>query len=87
MTDSTVFAPDWISPPGDTIDDLLEEFGWSKTEFAERTGFTARHLDELVQGLAPITADVAERLALVLGSTAEFWLVRDAQYRAALANR
>lgn len=87
MTDSTAFVPDWISPPGDTIEDLLEEVGWSKAEFAERTGFTAKHINELVKGRAPITADAAERLSLVLGSTPDFWLVRDAQYQAALERR
>lgn len=83
MTDSSTFAPDWISPPGDTIEDLLAERGWSKAEFAERTGFTAKHVNELVKGRVPITADAAERLSRVLGSTSDFWLVRDAQYRAA----
>ena len=83
MTDSSTFAPDWISPPGDTIEDLLEERGWTKAEFAERTGFTAKHVNELVKGRVPITADAAERLSLVLGSTPDFWLVRDAQYQAA----
>lgn len=87
MTDSTAFAPDWISPPGDTIEDLLEELGWSKAGFAERTGFTAKHVNELVKGRVPITADAAERLSLVLGSTPDFWLVRDAQYQAALERR
>jgi HTH-type transcriptional regulator/antitoxin HigA len=87
MTDPTAFAPDWLSPPGDTIDDLLEELGWSKAEFAERTGFTAKHVNELVKGRVPITADAAERLSLVLGSTPGFWLVRDAQYQAALERR
>ena len=83
MTDSSTFAPDWISPPGDTIEDLLEERSWTKAEFAERTGFTPKHINELVKGRVPITADAAERLSRVLGSTSDFWLVRDAQYQAA----
>jgi plasmid maintenance system antidote protein VapI len=87
MTDSATFTPDWISPPGDTIEDLLEERGWSKAGFAERTGFSAKHVNELVKGRVPISADAAERLSLVLGSTPDFWLVRDAQYQAALERR
>ena len=83
MTDSSTFAPDWISPPGDTIEDLLEERGWTKAKFAERTGFTPKHINELVKGRVPISADAAERLSRVLGSTSDFWLVRDAQYQAA----
>ncbi|MFV8753183.1 ImmA/IrrE family metallo-endopeptidase [Nannocystaceae bacterium ST9] len=87
MTDSNSFSPDWISPPGDTIEDLLEERGWTKAEFALRTGFTAKHVNELLKGRVPITADAAERFSRVLGSTPEFWLVREARYQAALARR
>ncbi len=82
MTDSSTFTPDWISPPGDTIEDLLEERGWTKAEFAGRTGFTPKHVNELVKGRVPITPDAADRLSRVLGSTPEFWLRREAQYQA-----
>lgn len=87
MTETVDFEPDWISPPGDTIEDLLDERGWSKTEFAQRTGFTPKHVNELVKGRATISADAAERLSRVLGSTPDFWLVRDAQYQAELERR
>ena len=36
----TSFEPDWLSPPGDTIADVLEERGWSQAEFAQRIGYT-----------------------------------------------
>ena len=37
MTDlDAPFAPDWVSPPGDTIADVLEERGWTQAEFARR---------------------------------------------------
>ncbi len=87
MIDVTEFAADWISPPGETIEDRLEELGWSKAELAQRLGFTPKHVNELVKGRVPITADAAERLSRVLGSTADFWLVRDTQYQAALERR
>lgn len=87
MIEHTEFMPDWISPPGETIEDILEERGWSKAELAERTGFTPKHVNELIKGRAPISPDAAERLSLVLGSTAEFWLMREAQYQAALSRR
>lgn len=83
MTEAS-FAPDWASPPGDTIEDLLEESGWTKAELAERTGFSPKHVNELVKGRARITAEAAGRLSRALGSTPDFWLTREAQYRAAL---
>lgn len=87
MTDAHAFAPNWVSPPGDTIADLLEENGWERAELAKRTHFTRKHVNELIQGRATISADAAARLSTVLGSTVEFWLTREAHYRAALQKR
>jgi len=86
MTDlSNTFTPDWISAPGDTILDLLEERGWNQVEFASRTGYTTKHISQLINGKAAITEDTALKLERVLGSPASFWLTREAQYREALA--
>ena len=77
--------PDWTSPPGETILDVLEERGWSQAELAERTGFTRKHINQLMKGSAGITEETALKLERVLGSTAGFWLTREAQYRESLA--
>lgn len=74
----------WISPPGETIEDLLEERGWSKSELAERLACSPKHISQLLAGRASITASTAGALSRVLGSTTEFWLERESQYRAAL---
>jgi HTH-type transcriptional regulator/antitoxin HigA len=79
--------PDWISPPGETVEDLLEERRWTQAELAERTGLTRKHINDLLRGRAHISADTASRLDKVLGGTAQFWLTREAQYRAALERR
>ncbi|HEV7667029.1 MAG TPA: helix-turn-helix domain-containing protein [Thermoanaerobaculia bacterium] len=84
MIESRTFNPDWISPPGDTIEDLLEERNWTQAELAKRTGFTPKHVNELVKGKATLTPDAARRLSSVLGAPVEFWLVREAKYQAAL---
>lgn len=81
------FAPDWIATPGDTIADLLGERGWTQVELAQRTGFTAKHINLLLKGDAPITQDTAIKLEKVLGSTARFWLGLEAQYREQLARK
>ena len=75
------FQPDWVSPPGDTIIDLMEERDWSQAELAQRLGFSAKHLNQLVKGKVSLTDDAALRLERVLGSTANFWLSREAKYR------
>lgn len=81
------FAPDWISVPGDTIADLLEERGWTQAELALRTGFTRKHINQLLKGDAPISEETALKLEKVLGSTARFWLGLEAQYREQLGRR
>ncbi len=83
MTDSAApFRPDWVSPPGDTIADLLEERDWSQSELAGRLGYTTKHISQLINGKAAITEHTALRLERVLGGGAGFWLAREAQFRA-----
>ena len=79
------FQPDWVSPPGDTISDLMEERDWNQVELAQRLGFTTKHLNQLIKGEASLSEDVALRLERVLGSTARFWLNRETIYRERLA--
>jgi HTH-type transcriptional regulator / antitoxin HigA len=81
------FAPDWLVTPGDTISELLEERGWTKAELALRTGFTPKHINQLLKGEASITQETAIKLEKVLGSTVRFWLGLEAQYREQLAKK
>ena len=86
MTDQEqTFSPDWASPPGDTIVDLMEEKDWTKAELAERLGFSAGHLNQIIKGNISITHETALRLERVLGSTAKFWLNREVKYHERLA--
>lgn len=75
------FAPDWVSPPGDTILDLMEERGWSQAELAGRLGYSEKHVSLLINGKVPLTEEAAIRLKSVLGSSVGFWLRREALYR------
>lgn len=86
MTDTVRgFDPDWVSPPGDTILDLLEEKGWTQAELAIRTGFTRKHVNEIVSGKATLSPETALKLESTIGGSAQFWLTREAQYRERLA--
>ncbi len=81
------FEPDWVSVPGETIEDLLEERDWTQAELAERTGFTRKHVNDLVKGRASITAATALRLEAIFDAPADFWLRREALYSEALERR
>lgn len=78
---TTTFTADWASPPGDIIEEFLEERGWTKAELAVRLDFSPKHVNELLKGRAAITAETAERLERVLGSTADFWLRLESNYQ------
>lgn len=78
---SAPYAPDWVSPPGDTILDIIEDRGWSQVELAKRLGYTEKHVSQLVNGRVPLSNEAAMKLALVLGSNTGFWLTREAKYR------
>ncbi len=82
MTDpDTPFTPDWVSPPGDTILDVLDERGWTQADLAARLGLSHKHVNQLVKGKVPLTEETALRLAQALGTSAGFWLTREARYR------
>ncbi len=83
--DATPFAPDWVSPPGDTILDLIEERDWSQVQLAQRLGFSTKHVNQLIKGAVSLTEDAAVRLSSVLGASVGFWLTREAQYRERVA--
>ena len=86
MTEHRVVERDWASPPGDTIADALDELGMTQVEMATRTGFSEKHIHQLIEGKAAITAEAALKLEAVFGEPAHFWLRREAQYREALVS-
>lgn len=75
------FKPDWASPPGDTMSDLMEEQGWNQVELARRLDVTEKHLSQLINGKVPLTPDLATRIVTVLGGSFEFWMNREAKFR------
>ncbi len=87
MTETPRFECDWVSPPGDTIADALEELGMTQAELAERSGFSKKHVNGLIKGKVAITADTALKLEAVLGAPATFWLRREMEYREDLARK
>jgi addiction module HigA family antidote len=74
-----------VSPPGGTLQDILDERGMPQNELADRTGLTAKAINEIVKGKAPITPDTALKLERALGTAAEFWLAREQHYQEFLA--
>lgn len=81
MTRTNAFIPDWASPPGDTIADILHQQNISSVEFSEKINASTTFVNDLLAGRAEITEEIARRLENTVGSTARFWLTREAKYR------
>ncbi|MGO8870637.1 MAG: ImmA/IrrE family metallo-endopeptidase [Acidimicrobiales bacterium] len=78
------FQPDYVSPPGDTLRDLLTELNLSQAELATRAGLSTKHVNQIMQGQAPITLETAIILERITGMPAAFWNRREADYREGL---
>jgi plasmid maintenance system antidote protein VapI/Zn-dependent peptidase ImmA (M78 family) len=78
---SNEFHPDWASPPGDTISDILGERHLSEVEFASQLGRSLDEARSLIRGRTSITIAIARQLETVLGASVEFWMSRDFQYQ------
>ena len=81
----TQYRPDYVSPPGETLLEALEERGMTQAELAQRTGRPKKTINEIVKGKAAITPETALQFERVLGIPATFWNKREQQYREALA--
>lgn len=79
------YSPDTVSPPGETLEEILDARGMSQAELAERTGRPKKTINEIVKGKAAITAETAIQLERVLAIPASFWIAREQNYREALA--
>jgi HTH-type transcriptional regulator/antitoxin HigA len=83
--ESYSYRPDYVIPPGETLRDRLEELNLSQTELAARAGLSTKHVNQILQGLAPITLETAIALERITGTPAGFWNRREADYRVGLA--
>lgn len=77
--------PDYTVPPGETLRDRLEELGMTQAELATRTGLSTKHVNQILQGVAHISPDTAQRLELATGVPARLWNRLEADYRAIAA--
>ncbi|MDR2345085.1 MAG: HigA family addiction module antidote protein [Planctomycetaceae bacterium] len=78
---------DWEPiPPGETISELLEYYGLTQKELAERTGYSIKQINQVILGNVPISTELAVLLERVLGTSAECWKQLEANYQIRKAN-
>ncbi|MEK6235072.1 MAG: helix-turn-helix domain-containing protein [Planctomycetales bacterium] len=81
------FAPDYAVAPGVTLKESLDEKGITQAELSTRTGLAEKTISQIINGVAPISHETAEKLELALGVPARFWNRRELTYREAITRK
>ena len=67
------FAPDYEVHPGEILEETLEVRGMKKLDFAQRCGLSDKTVNQIINGKAHVTPDIALQCERVLGVSAELW--------------
>lgn len=81
------YTPDSVTPPGDTLQEILDTMGMAKAELADRIGKTPKFINDVINHYASITPTTAMELEKVLGTPASFWNNRERRYRESIARK
>ena len=76
------YIPDSVSPPGETLAELLEERGITQVQLSKQLGLTRKTINEILRGKATLSSETAIKLEHVLHVPTEFWVRREADYQA-----
>lgn len=79
------YEPDQVSPPGETLREIISDIGMTQSALAERTGRSHKTINKIIKGRDPITHETAILFERVLGVPAHFWNNRESAYRDSLA--
>jgi HTH-type transcriptional regulator/antitoxin HigA len=75
------WRPDYALPPGHVLRRVLAEHGISQAELATRTGLSPKHVNQVLQGLVPLSPEMALLLERVLDTPSYVWNGLEATYR------
>lgn len=72
-------------PPGEFLEEVLDDLGMSKEELTERMNRPAAKLGAIFKGEKAITSETALQLEKVTGVPAHIWTGLESEYRLTLA--
>ena len=75
------YEPDVVYPPGDTLQELLDERGLTQHELATRADLSTKHINQLIKGAVALTPETALRLERALGTPAHVWNNLESAYQ------
>jgi len=86
MTEQTMIS-DVAIPPGEFLSEILEEYGMTQKDLAERMARPPQKINEIIKGSKAITPETALQLEQVVGVPAHIWTGMEAEYRLILAKQ
>ena len=66
--------------PGEFLREALHELGLSQAQFARAIGISPMRVSHVVNGMRPVTAEMALLFGKALGQSPQFWLNLQAAY-------
>ena len=75
------YTPDYTVPPGRTLKETIDALHLSQSDFAARASLSLKHINQILQGSAPITLETALAFENVTGVPARFWTRLESNYR------
>ena len=81
IANAITFTPDWTTPPGRTISRIMRKRGLSNDELAMEIDVSESTIEGLLTGDVKIDYHLADKLSEILGSSSQFWLNREHQFR------
>lgn len=87
MASSIRYDPDYPVEPGRSLRSTLSELGLTQADLAARTGLSLKHINQIAQGIAPITPETALLLERATPVSARTWNAMEAVYREGLARQ
>lgn len=81
--DKLVHVSETVLPPGETLQEVLEERAMTQADLALRTGLSSKHINQIIKGQAGISAETALLLERATGVHAFVWAKLDSAYQVA----
>lgn len=75
------YNPDIVSPPGETLGEILNDRNISINEFSELSGISVNKINGIINGSERINKDISEKLGSSLNIPPHFWDIREYHYR------
>ena len=76
----------FVVPPGEVLEEKINEMGLSPEEFALGVGISTEALVQLFKGRLPLSRGMASRLEDATDIPADYWNRAEANYRRKLEN-